>query len=152
MAHQQICKKSTMKRDYTFVKNNHKNRKYIKAINCSNNEVSYYNSLYAVQKHLQINSGLVKMVCEGLNHCKSGNSKKDGFSYKFEYINKDDLPSNYLTSSKTGLKRRQLLTDEEKKKNKRESIKKWQKKDYVCSKCNKTYKNNYKYIHSKICK
>ena len=138
-----------MTRDYTFVKNNHKNRKCIKAINCCNNDVSY-NSLYAAQQHLQINVGLVKMVCEGIY--KSSKSKINGDSYQLEYIKPDELPSNYLTSSKTGLKRRQLLTDEEKKKNKRENLKKWQKKDYICSKCNQTYKNNYKYIHSKICK
>ena len=59
-------KKSSRNRDYTFVKDNHRNKKYVKATNSSTNEVSYYNSLYAVQQHLQINAGIVKMVCEGI--------------------------------------------------------------------------------------
>ena len=47
-------KKSSRNRDYTFVKDNHRNKKYVKATNSSTNEVSYYNSLYAVRQHLQI--------------------------------------------------------------------------------------------------
>lgn len=33
-------------------------------MNQNTNEVSYYNSFYAVQQHLQINAGIVKSVCE----------------------------------------------------------------------------------------
>ena len=73
-------------------------RKCVKATNINTNEVSYYNSMYAIQQHLGINAGIVKMVCEGLNNCKSGISKKDGCSYTFQYIKQDELPDNYKKS------------------------------------------------------
>ena len=55
----------------------------MKAINKNTYEVSYFNSLYAVQQHLGLNNGTVKMVCEDHYGCKSGFSKKDGHSYTF---------------------------------------------------------------------
>ena len=79
-------KKSSINKDYSFVKNNHKNRKKVKGINLLTNEEVIYNSLYLVNKLLAINSGQVKMICEGLNYCKSATSKKDGQKYTFEYI------------------------------------------------------------------
>ena len=92
---QENCKKSAKDRDYTFVANNHNNRKCVKATSCSTSEVTYYNSMYAVQQHTAINAAIVKMVCDGTIHRKSGISKKDGHSYTFEYIKQDDLPDNY---------------------------------------------------------
>ena len=89
---------SDKKRDYSFVANNHINKKFVKAINCSNNEVTYFNSMYAIQQYLGINAGIVKMVCEGINHCKTGISKKNGISYKFEYVKKEDMPDDYIKS------------------------------------------------------
>ena len=80
-------KKSAINRDYSFVKNNHKNRKKVKAVNLSTNEESIYNSLYSVNKILGINAGQVKMICEGLNYCKSATSKKDDQKYTFKYLN-----------------------------------------------------------------
>ena len=165
MTQEQNCEKSISKRDYTFVAKNNENRKCVKAINTITKEVSYFYSMYAVQ-HLQINAGIVKMVCEGLNNCKSGISKKDGNPYKFEYIKQEDLPDNYKKSSnkrkrkrklsdedkKSSNKRKIILSDEDKKKHKKELMKKWLKKEYICPKCGNTYKNNYKYIHSKLCK
>ena len=94
VTHQENCKKSAKKRDYTFVKYNHENKRCIKAINQSTEEVSYYKSMYATQQRLGINAGIIQMVCEGLNKCKSGISKKDGQRYGFEYINADELPNN----------------------------------------------------------
>ena len=67
VTHQKNCKKSAKDRDYTFVVNNCKNRRCVKATNKNTNEVTYYNSMYAVQQHLGINVGIVKMVCEGIN-------------------------------------------------------------------------------------
>ena len=95
LTQQQNCKKSAINRDYTFVAKNHVNKKCVRATNIITKEVSYFNRMYAVQQHLQINVGIVKMVCEGVNNCKSGVSKKTGNSYKFEYVKKDDLPDNY---------------------------------------------------------
>ena len=106
-------KKSSRFRDYTFVKDNHRNRKYVKATNISTNEGSYYNSLYAVQQHLQINAGIVKMVCERINNCKTGISKKDNCHYKFEYVKKDDMSDNFKKSAN---KRSNRVPDEDKKK------------------------------------
>ena len=91
---QENCKKSAKKRDYTFVKYNHENKRCIKAINQSTEEVTNFNSMYAAQQHLSINVGIIKMVCENLNNCKSGISKKDGQRYIFEYIKADELPKN----------------------------------------------------------
>ena len=96
-------------RDYSFVKNNHKNSKFVKAINLDrDNEETFYNSLHTVSEHLGVNSGIVKMVCEGLNNCKSGVSKMDGTRYRFEYI--DQLPPDYNSqqSLKKKLKKKKI--------------------------------------------
>ena len=146
---QQNCKKTAKDRDYTFVAKNCENRKCVKAINKDTNEVTYYNSMYAVQQHIGINVGIVKMVCEGLNNCKSGTSKKDGHPYTFQYIKQDDLPDNYKKSAN---KRPRRVSDEEKKKHQAESVKKWGNKESKCPKCNKTIKNGCKYFHNKKCK
>ena len=80
-------KKSAINRDYSFVKDNHKNRKKVKGINLLTNEEVIYNSLYSVYKLLFINAGQVKMICEeGFKYCKSATSKKDGQKYTFEYL------------------------------------------------------------------
>ena len=144
MTPQQNCKKSAKDRDYSFVAQNHKNRKCLKAINKDTNEISYYNSLYAVNQHLGVNVGIVKMVCEGFNGYKSGISKKDGHSYSFEYVKEDDLPDDHKKSAN---KRPRRVSDEDKKKHRME----WRKKEYKCPKCDKTFKNSYRYIHNKKC-
>ena len=146
---QQNCKKAAEDRDYSFVGKNHQNKKCLKATNKDTGEVSYFNSMYAVQQHLGINAGIVKMACEGINNCKSGVSKKDGHRYTFEYINKEDLPDNYKKSANIRPKK---LSEEDKKKHQIESIKKWLKKEYKCPNCDKTFNNNYKYHHRKRCK
>ena len=88
------------------------------------------------------------MVCENINNCKTGKSKKDGNLYKFEYVKKEDIPDNYKKSSDLRLK----ISDEEKMKRKKEALNKWQNKKFTCSRCNKTYKNSYKFYHNKKCK
>ena len=146
---QQNCKKSAKDRDYKFAAKNHENKKCVKATNCRTNEISYFNSMYAVQQHFGINAGIVKMVCEGTNNCKSGKSKKDGHSYTFEYIKQDDLPDNYKKSAN---KRPQRVSDADKKKHLMKAIEKWKNKEFKCPNCNKTFKNSYKYLHKKHCK
>ena len=136
-------------RDYTFAAKNHQNKKCVKAINCETKEVSYYNSMYAVQQHLGINAGIVKMVCEKINRCKTGISKIDNHSYKFEYVNKQDMPDDYKKSANI---RPNKVPIEERKKHITEAIKRWQQKEYKCPKCGKTFKNSYKFVHNKICK
>ena len=146
MTQQQNCKKSAKDRDYSFVAKNYENRKCVKALNKNTNEVSYFNSMSAVQQHLDINVGIVKMVCEGLNHCKSGVSKKDGHSYTFQFIKQDDLPADHKKSANIRPKR---VSDEDKKKHQMEAIKKWQSKEFKCPDCNKVYKNSCKCLHKK---
>lgn len=145
MTQQQNCNKTAKYRDYTFAANNHKNKKCIKATNKNTNEVSYFNSLYAVNQHLGVNAGIVKMVSEGLNNCKSGISKKDGHSYTFEYIKEEYLPNSYKKSANI---RPRKASDEEKKKHRLE----WLKKEFTCQNCNKVLKNSSKCTHKKHCK
>ena len=118
LTHQENCKKSAKNRNYKFASKNHQNRKCVKAINKTTNEVSYFNSLHAVNQHLNINVGIVKMCCEGLNNCKSGKSKKDGHSYTFEYIKEEDLPDNHFKSANI---RPQRVSNEDKKKHQKEA-------------------------------
>ena len=87
----------------------------MKATNIDTNEISYYNSMYAIFQHLGINAGIVKMVCEGLNRCKTGISKQDNSHYKFEYVNEQDMPDDYKKSAN---KRPQRVSAEDKKKKK----------------------------------
>ena len=149
MSQQENCKKSAERRDYTFAAKNHQNKKCVKATNSDTNEVSYYNSLYAIQQHLGINAGIVKMVCEGINRCKTGISKKDNCYYKFEYVKEEDMPDNYKKSANIRPKR---VSIEDRKQNQKESIRRRQQKEYECSKCGETYKNGYRFLHNKICK
>ena len=149
MSQQENCKKSAKRRDYTFVSKNRQNKKCVKATNSDTNEVSYYNSMYAVKQHLGINAGIVKMVCEKINGCKTGISKIDNHSYKFEYVNKQDMPDNYKKSENI---RSNRVPVEDKKKHHKEAVKRWQQKEYECSKCGETYKNSYRVVHNKICK
>ena len=72
---QENCLKSAKKRDYSFAVRNNQNRKCMKAIDLVTNEIVYYNSLYSVQQHINVNCGIEKMVCEGINNCKSGYPK-----------------------------------------------------------------------------
>lgn len=93
---QENCKKSAKDRDYSFLKYNHKNKKFIKATNLNTNKVTFFNSMYSCSKNLGINAGIIKMVSEGLNNCKSGYSKVDKDRYKFEYVNQKDMPSDFI--------------------------------------------------------
>ena len=148
LTNQQNCKKAVKDGDYTFAAKNHENRKCIKATNKDTNEVTYFRSMYAVKQFININPGIVKMACEGLNNCKSGFSKKDGCYYTFEYIKEEDLPEDHRKSSNIRPKR---VSDEEKKKHQMEYYKEWQQKEWICLNCGKTYKNNYMYAHKKRC-
>ena len=37
------------------------------ATNIDSNQVTYFNSMYAINQHLGINAGIVKMACENLS-------------------------------------------------------------------------------------
>ena len=149
MTQKENCKKSAKGRDYTFAAKNHQNKKCVKSTDCETNEVTYYNSMYAVQQHLQVNAGIVKLICDKINGYKTGISKKDNHHYEFEYVNKQDMPDNCIKSAN---KRPKRVPDEDKKKHQKEAVKRWQQKEYKCPKCGKTYKNSYRSAHNKMCK
>ena len=65
MTQQENCKKAAKHRDYSLAANNFQNWKCVKAINQTTQQVTYYNSMYVAQQALQINAGIIKMVCEG---------------------------------------------------------------------------------------
>ena len=137
LTHQRNCEKKVYKNSY-------ERRRCVKATCLKTGEISFYFSLYATEQHLKINSPLIKKICEKCNYHKSGLSKKDGFSYTFEYIKEEDLPDNYIKSKNIKPKR---VSQEEKKKKQME----WQNKEYKCPKCNKIIKNFSKYKHNEKC-
>ena len=140
--------RSEKNRDYSFAAKNHQNKKCVQATEVYTGMKTFYNSLYSAQQHLNINAGLIKMKCECKNGCRTGQSKKDGNIYKFEYIEHSQMPDDYKKASDV---RPIKFTEEEKRIRKIESLKKWQKKEFTCSICDKIYKNGYKYTHTKIC-
>ena len=88
------------------------------------------------------------MVCEKINYCKTGISKKDNCYYKFEYVKKEDMPDNYKKSADV---RPIRVPVEDRKKHQKETKKRWRQKEYECPRCGETYKNGYRFIHNKIC-
>ena len=79
-------KKSSVNKDYTYLKYIRKNPRKVTAINLFTKAETNFNSLYSVNKMLGINSAQVSMICEGKNYCKTANSKVDGQKYTFHYI------------------------------------------------------------------
>ena len=79
-------KKSSVNKDYTYLKYIRKNPRKVTAINLFTKAETNFNSLYSVYKMLGINSAQVSMICEGKNHCKTANSKVDGCKYTFRHI------------------------------------------------------------------
>lgn len=142
------CKKAAIHRDHSFFAQMRKNRKCVKATNCSTHEITYFNSFYSIKQHLDISAGTVKHVCDGGLYHKSGISKKDGHRYTFEYIKEEDLPKDHKKSANI----RRKLSDEDKKKHQMEAVKKWRNKEFTCQNCDKVLKNSYRCIHKKHCK
>ena len=58
-------KKSTVNKNYTFLKDIRKNPKRVKVINLITKKETNFKSLYSAGKMLGINHGLVKMICDG---------------------------------------------------------------------------------------
>ena len=83
-------------------------------------------------------------ICQKLPYHKFSKSKKDGKWYKFEVIDEDDLPLNYI---KCDHKRPRTKTDDEIK----ERIKNYNTKDWKCPKCEKVIRNYCRYYHNKHC-
>jgi len=78
-----------------------------------------------------------------LEQWKTSISKKEGNSYTFKYVKKEDLPFDYKKSANIKLK----MSDEEKKKRQ----KKWLNKEFISPKCSKTLKNSSRFLHNKKC-
>lgn len=85
---QENCKKPAKKRDYSFVANNHANRRSVITTNVDTKDEFYFRSMYAAQQKLEIDVGSVKRVCEGIKYRKTGISKIDGQPYSFGYFSK----------------------------------------------------------------
>ena len=83
---QQNCKKSAKNRDYSFAKDNHKNKRNVIVINEETKEETTYKSLYACAKATGVNCGIISMCCQGINRVKSGTSKTTGQKFSFKYI------------------------------------------------------------------
>lgn len=141
-------KKAAQNRDHTFLKNSRRNKKCVKATNINTKEVSYFNSMNWCEQHLSVNRGNIKKVFDGVKYRKSCISKKDGCSYRFEYVKKEDMPDNYKKSANI----RPKMSDEDKKKHQMEAIKRYLDKEYICPRCDKVMKNNNKSYHNKRCK
>ena len=80
------CIKSRINKNYPFLKDIRKNPKRVKAINLFSKEETNFNSLYSVGKMLGINSGQVKMICDGRKNFKTATSKINGQKYTFGYL------------------------------------------------------------------
>lgn len=89
LTHQENTKKSAKNRDYSFVKNILKNNRRVKAINIDDNSFEIYSSMYSCQNDVGVNVGIIKMCCDNINHVKSGISKINNHSYRFEYTTEE---------------------------------------------------------------
>ena len=78
-------RKSIGNKNYTFLKDIRKNPKSVLAVNLFSKEETNFKSLYSAGKMLGINSGQVKMICDGQKYCKTAISKVDGCKYSFHY-------------------------------------------------------------------
>ena len=80
------CKKSSVNKDYTFLKDIRKKPKRVKAINLFTKTETKFNSLYSVGKMLGIEPARVREICEGQKYCKTAKSKINGQKYTFRYL------------------------------------------------------------------
>lgn len=88
ITHQKNLKKSAKERDYSFTKNNHKNKHYVLEKCLKTGIKKLYGSLNQVHKHRnEINSGSVKFCCE--KRFNKVVSKKTGKTYEYKYITKE---------------------------------------------------------------
>ena len=80
-------KKSTVNKNYTFLKDIRKKPKSVLAVNLFTKKETNFNSLYSAGKMLGINPGQVKMICDGQKYRKTATSKINGQKYTFKYLN-----------------------------------------------------------------
>ncbi|MBK9285072.1 MAG: HNH endonuclease [Sphingobacteriaceae bacterium] len=143
LSHGENVKKSQVLKNFKIGDNMQK-RHLVKATKVSTNTFEIYKSLYACSKDLNINCGIIKMVCEKLNGVKSGISKSTNEKYIFEYTT--EAPTINNTRNMT-----LHTTDEERKNAVRETIKKCiekKKQTYICE-CGCKIKLGSKYLHLK---
>ena len=79
-------KKSTVNKNYNFLKDIRKKPKSVLAVNLFSKEETNFKSLYSAGKMLGINSGHVKMICDEQKYCKTATSKINGQKYTFRYL------------------------------------------------------------------
>lgn len=78
-------RKAAKNRDYSFVKNNHANRREVVATNTDTGEETTYRSCYKAGKELSINAGIICNCCKKQCNAKSGFSKQDSTQYTFRF-------------------------------------------------------------------
>ena len=71
-----------------------KNKHHIKSTNVKTSEIKYFGSISQCSIDLNINPGMIKMVCENYKGVKKAKCKNNDEYYIFEYINKSDIPDN----------------------------------------------------------
>ena len=80
-------KKSTVNKNYTFLKDIRKKPKSVLATNLITKKETKFESLYSAGKMLGINPGQVKMISDGKKYYKTSTSKINGQKYTFRYLN-----------------------------------------------------------------
>ena len=78
-------KKSTINKNYTFLKDIRKKPKSVLATNLITKKGTKFESLYSAGKMLGINPGQVKMISDGKKYYKTSTSKINGQKYTFRY-------------------------------------------------------------------
>ena len=142
MTRKQNGQKSAKNRDYSYVVNNHINKTFVKATDCSTGEVFHYDSMIDVQQNLGINVGIVEIVCKSLNRCKTGISKKKTDEGIILNMWTKKIFLRIISNHQKQGKRQRLLSDEEK----------WPNRTYVSERCQKIMKNRNKNYHKQNCK
>ena len=83
-------------RDYSILKDIQKNSRKVEAKDMTTNEITIYRSLYACSKDVKINTGMVKLCCDG--KYKQAISKENK-TYTFAYST--DEPTKEVTRQLT---------------------------------------------------
>lgn len=143
LTHKKNLEKSVKKRDYSFVKNNHANRRAIKAT-CEDGNVTHYESIAKASKATGINVGLISYSVRKLNNCKGGTSKTDGKYYTFEYSDQELEISKRVRNGN-----KKILTDEDRRERSKLYMKKYLSKPEVKEKVKQQKKEYIKKPESK---
>lgn len=100
--------KSAKNRDYSYVANNHKNKKCVLETCLDTGKKRLFGSLFQVTKRRGINQGIVSLICQGI--CHKSKSKVNNKTYTYKYITKEKYEK---LKSKYKCYERKKMTSEE---------------------------------------